>query len=243
MPTLLIDNSNSRTKFALCEDGVLLPWRETIATVDISSSSISNLLKGVEFSNTVICSVVPDKQQILVAALGVPVHIVSCDSHLGMGISYPSPQEIGADRLANGVAAYRKYGAPTIVIDSGTAVTFDVIESPGLYAGGVIAPGLNLLTDYFAEKTALLPKISLSEPHSFIGRSTTEAMNVGAVAGFRGLIREVITGLVAELPDKPTIVATGGDAELLFDGIQRIDYLDLDLTLEGIMQIGMANLN
>ena len=183
----------------------------------------------------------PSKENLLQQVLSGPVHLVSCHSTLGIDISYPAPCEIGADRLANGVAAFQKYGAPTIVIDSGTAVTFDVIESPGLYAGGVIAPGLNLLTEYFAEKTALLPSIELSEPKSFIGKSTTEAMNVGAIAGFRGLIREILTGLANELPETPIVIATGGDAELLFRGIKRIDEVDPDLTLEGILKIAELN--
>jgi len=241
MNTLLIDNSNSRTKFALSENGVLLPWRGVIETSEVSVESVNNLIADHQYEHATICSVVPEKQSIIVEALSSSSHVISSNSTLGIGISYPTPMEIGADRLANGVAAFHEYGAPTIVIDSGTAVTFDVIEPPGLYAGGVIAPGLNLLTEYFSEKTALLPKIDLWEPVSFIGRSTEEAMNVGAIAGFRGLIREILTGLAEELPVKPTIVATGGDAKLLFKSIERIEIVDPDLTIKGILKISQLN--
>ena len=241
MKTLLIDNSNSRTKFALSENGQLLPWRRIVDTQDLSIERVTKLLSTEDFDFATICSVVPAKRDLLTEALPVPSHLVSNESNLGMKISYPTPDEIGADRLANGVAALQKYGAPTVVIDSGTAVTFDVIEAPGLYAGGVIAPGLNLLTDYCSEKTALLPKIDLWEPDSFIGKSTTEAMNIGAIAGFRGLIREILTGLADELGNQPTVVATGGDAELLFRGIRRINYVDPDLTIEGILKISELN--
>lgn len=240
MATLLIDNSNSRTKFAL-SNNTLLPWRHTIETSDLTTDSVHHLLKGINYTKAVICSVVPEKLELLQATLDSPVHNISSKSEMNIGISYPYPEEIGADRLANGAAAFEKYGAPTIVIDSGTAVTFDVIEQPNLYAGGVIAPGLNLLTNYFAEKTALLPKIDLYEPKSYIGKSTTEAMNIGAIAGFRGLIREILAGLIDELPDKPQVVATGGDAALLFKGIEEIDCVDPSLTLEGVMKIGVLN--
>jgi len=242
MTTLLIDNSNTRTKFALSTSAGLLPWRGVVETREITVPAVQRVLVGQRFDAAVLCSVVPAKAEVLEAALSCPVHRVSSASVLGMDISYPRPQEIGADRLANGVAAFAQYGAPCIVIDSGTAVTFDVIEPPGLYAGGVIAPGLNLLTDYFAEKTALLPKISLTEPESFIGRSTTDAMNIGAIAGFRGLIREILTGLIEELPSPPTVIATGGDAALLFKGIRRINHVNPDLTLDGIRRIGELNL-
>lgn len=238
---LLIDNSNTRTKFALAEGGLLLPWHGVIETAKVSAASVKNLLKEVKYERAVICSVVPEKERILREAVGVPSHSVSSESNLSIDISYPTPEQIGADRLANAEAAFHKYGAPAVIIDSGTAVTFDVLTAPGSYAGGVIAPGLGLMTEYFVEKTALLPKLTPEEPESFIGKSTLEAMNIGAIAGFRGLIREILTGIEEELGCSPRIVATGGDAELLFRGIKRIEVVDQSLTLEGILRIGLLN--
>jgi type III pantothenate kinase len=104
----------------------------------------------------------------------------------GVALKYPNPGTLGPDRLANAIAARHHYGAPAIVVDFGTAVTFDVIDAEGNYVGGVIAPGLAAMTEYLHEKTALLPRITIREPRSPIGKSTEEAMRVGAVYGYRG---------------------------------------------------------
>src|SRR5205814_3055404 len=112
-----------------------------------------------------------------------------------IGTDYPRPNTIGPDRLANALAAYHRFGAPVVVVDFGTAVTFDVVDRAGNYIGGIIAPGLAAMTDYLHEKTALLPTIRIREIKSVIGRSTEQAMLVGAVHGYRGLIR----GLLLEL--------------------------------------------
>src|ERR1043166_383963 len=113
----------------------------------------------------------------------------------GVGIDYPRPKTIGPDRLANAVAARHRFGAPVVVVDFGTAVTFDVVNRRGDYVGGIIAPGLAAMTDYLHEKTALLPRIKIRDVQNAIGKSTEQAMLVGAVHGYRGLIR----GLLAEL--------------------------------------------
>src|SRR5208337_2858073 len=110
----------------------------------------------------------------------------------GVGIDYPKPDTIGQDRLANAVAAHKRFGAPVVVVDFGTAVTFDVVNRAGNYAGGIIAPGLAAMTDYLHEKTALLPRIRIREVKTAIGRSTEQAMLIGAVHGYRGLVRELI---------------------------------------------------
>src|SRR4029079_17632037 len=113
----------------------------------------------------------------------------------GVGIDYPRPNTIGADRLANAVAARHHFGAPVVVVDFGTAVTFDVVHRSGKYVGGIIAPGLAAMTDYLHEKTALLPRIKIREVKGIIGKSTREATLIGTVHGYRGLIH----GLVSEL--------------------------------------------
>ena len=153
----------------------------------------------------------------------------------------PKTRPIGADRLANAAAAFLEFSAPAIVIDFGTAVTFDVISQNGAYLGGVIAPGTASLRDYLHTKTALLPAIQLAEPSSIIGRSTEEAMQVGAVIGYRGLIREILNAICSELGGHPTIIATGGDSALISRGLDAIQHLDQDLTMKGIQAIGRAN--
>ncbi|MGJ8696216.1 MAG: type III pantothenate kinase [Verrucomicrobiaceae bacterium] len=238
---LLIDNSNTRTKFALDEGDTLSTWRAVIPTAGISPESLAAALDGISFDKATLCSVVPAAAAIMQDFLKVPLHQVSHRSRLPIAIDYPRPEQIGADRLANTVAAVAKYGAPSIVIDFGTAVTFDVASPTGAYLGGAIAPGTASLRDYLHRSTALLPSIQLSEPKSAIGKSTEDAMQIGAVIGYRGLIHGILTSICAELGGTPTIIATGGDASLISSGIPEISHLDPDLTLSGIQQIGRTN--
>src|SRR4030095_3235244 len=134
----------------------------------------------------------------------------------GVGIDYPKPESIGADRLANSIAVKHHFGAPAIVVDFGTAVTFDVVNRHGNYIGGIIAPGLAAMTDYLHEKTALLPRIKIREVSQVIGKNTEQAMLIGAVHGYRGLVSELIAELRRELKTRRIpVVATGGYAKLI----------------------------
>ena len=153
----------------------------------------------------------------------------------GVGIDYPKPGTIGTDRLANAVAARKRFGAPVVVVDFGTAVTFDVVNRAGNYAGGIIAPGLAAMTDYLHEKTALLPRIKIREVKTAVGRSTEEAMLIGAVHGYRGLVRELIAELKRELKVRRLpVVATGGYAGLIASKLPEISAIEPNLTLEGL---------
>ena len=239
MPWLLIDNSNTRTKFALGDADRLLAWRGVLPTEEIASGSLASLLEGVGFSAVMICSVVPSKALVLKNHFegNYPLHFLTHESPLGMAIDYPEPSQIGADRLANSAGVLSRHGVPAIIIDFGTAVTFDVISTEPAYCGGVIAPGLGAMSGYLSRKTALLPEIELSEPASAIGKSTVHAMQAGAVFGYRGLVREIIGRICAELPGQPKIVATGGDAALIARGLTEIDVVDPDITLDGLRQV------
>ena len=239
---LLIDNSNTRTKFALADGETLSDWRVVVPTAELSPDSIDQALDGATFTHATICSVVPDAAELLASRLGdTPVHRISHQSDLPISIDYPNPAQIGADRLANSVAAANLHGSPAIVIDFGTAVTFDVITPSGAYCGGAIAPGTASLRDYLHRRTALLPSIQLEEPSSAIGKSTEEAMQIGAVIGYRGLIREILREMQTELGGEPHIIATGGDAHLISSGLEEIRTLSPDLTLHGIRLIGQRN--
>ena len=244
MTTLLIDNSNTRTKFAVTSGGVFGDWRACCPTIGITEDLLAELTGPVSFDAVVLSSVVPDKAGLIRTLLGAsrPIHEISCHSKLPITIDYPAPEQIGADRLADAVAAFTRFGAPTIVIDFGTAVTFDVLGSPGAYLGGVIAPGMMTMTENLAKRTALLPKIDLAEPSSAIGKSTVEAMQVGAVTGYRGMIRAIVESIDRELTAPPCIVATGGDAAFIARGLPEIEYVLPELTLEGIRLIGEDNL-
>lgn len=244
MHLLLIDNSNSRTKFAIGDsDGLIDGWREVLNTADVSANTLDGLLAAIQFDAVAIASVVPEKATVMVQyfeSTGVPFHQINHESPLGMGIDYPCPAQIGADRLANAVGVVARHGAPAIVIDFGTAVTFDVISSTPAYCGGVIAPGLGAMSGYLTQRTALLPEVDLAEPVSAIGKSTADAMRVGAVIGYRGLIRGILEAMLQEMDGKPHLIATGGDAGLITSVMKEIDCCDPEITLDGIRRVGVA---
>ncbi len=160
----------------------------------------------------------------------------------GVGIDYPRPGTIGPDRLANAVAVARHFGSPAVVVDFGTAVTFDVVDAAGNYVGGIITPGLAAMTDYLHEKTALLPRIKIREVKAVIGRNTEQAMLIGAVHGYRGLIRGLIGELKKSLRAKHLpVVATGGYARLIADKMPEITAVRPLLTLEGLRLVWEAH--
>jgi len=280
MRILIVDNSNTRTKFALADGDQLDPWRAIIATPEISPNSLEECLADISWDVSIISSVVPQKAAILASWLGdKPCHQLSHLSKLPIGINYPKPEQIGADRLANAVGAHTLYGSPCIVLDFGTAVTFDVIapaneckevqapandsasaqraggvQAPAddckevqashpSYQGGVIAPGLASMTEGLANRTALLPHITLQEPECAIGKSTEQAMLAGAVYGYRGLVREILHNLNKEFANDPLVIATGGDAPLITRGLDEIAHLAPDLTLEGLKIIAHLNIS
>jgi len=160
----------------------------------------------------------------------------------GLPVHYDNPAEVGADRIVNAVAAYEKCKASCVVVDFGTAVSFDVVDRRGNYVGGVIAPGLNAMTDYLHEKTALLPRIRIREVTAAVGRNTGQAMLIGAVHGYRGLIRQLVGDLKRALrcPRLP-VVATGGYARLISSKLPEITAVEPLLTLEGLRLVWEAH--
>ena len=214
---LLIDISNSFTKLAFASrKRISRPVR--IATPKFSATYLRRLLRRRKIDMLVVCSVVPKKNREIKKAAGKgKVLWINARVNLGVGIDYPSPKSIGADRLANAAAVAALYGCPAIVVDFGTAVTFDIISQGKKYIGGVIAPGLEAMTNFLYQRTALLPKLSLKEPRRAVGRSTMDAMLSGAIFGYRGLVREIIARIKAEQfrGSKVKVVATGGYAQLI----------------------------
>lgn len=239
---LLIDVGNGRTKFALATRDDLLDRREA-ATQGLSSEVLRETLAGWSFQRPVACSVVPAATEVLRGYFGQSLVELKHDGALGIGVRYPNPASIGPDRLANAVALaalYAKPGEPGIVIDFGTAVTFDVLSADHAYVGGVIAPGLRLMTDYLHERTALLPQVALREPTTVIGQSTEGAILAGAAVGYRGMVRGILDALRHELSQgsRAAVVATGGDCEWIMRGIEGVLAVDPDLTLHGLRLVG-----
>jgi type III pantothenate kinase len=240
---LLVDISNSYTKFAFASvASISTPMR--IETSKLSSSVVAGFLRKRKVRKVIVSSVVPKKNPAISKVAG-KVELLWLDStlELGVGIDYPRPKSVGADRLANAAAVTALYGFPAIVVDFGTAVTFDIVSDRRTYIGGVIAPGLEAMTNFLYQRTALLPKLSLKEPRRAIGKSTIEAMLSGAVFGYRGLVREILARIRAEqFPRKKLyIVATGGYAQLIARQLPEIGAIRPHLTLEGLRIV--ANLN
>jgi type III pantothenate kinase len=168
---------------------------------------------------------------------------LSSKVNLGVGVEYPRPETIGADRLANAAAVAVLYGCPAVVVDFGTAVTFDIVSEHKRYVGGVIAPGLEAMTSFLYQRTALLPKLTLKEPGSAVGKSTTAAMIAGAIYGYRGLVREILDRIKAErFPrQRLKVVATGGYARLIARQLPQIGWVHPNLTLEGLRIVAGLN--
>jgi type III pantothenate kinase len=193
----------------------------------------------------VVSSVVPAKNSAISRAASKKANVIWLDWKLKLGveIDYPKPRSIGADRLANATAVAELYGFPAVVVDFGTAVTFDVVSERRAYVGGVIAPGLEAMANFLYQRTALLPRFSLKEPRLAVGKSTIEAMLSGAVFGYRGLVREILARIKAEqFPRRRVyIVGTGGYARLVAGRLPEIGVVRPHLTLEGLRIV--ANLN
>jgi type III pantothenate kinase len=159
----------------------------------------------------------------------------------GFEIRVDNPAEVGADRLLNSLAAHHHYGGPLVVIDFGTATTFDVVDADGAYVGGVIAPGINLSLEALHGAAARLPRIGLGRPQAVIGRSTVPAMQSGIYWGYVGLIEGIVARIRAEQGDPMKVIATGGLAPLFAEGTTVIERTDPDLTLEGLRLLADRN--
>ena len=237
MNALLINANNTNTSFALAN------VRRILHVVRVPTVAIREIpFGGDDYSSVVLASVVPAATKKLLRRLPVRPVIVNASIDLGIGINYPRKKQIGADRLANAVAAVELYGAPVIVVDFGTALTFDIVNARREYIGGVIAPGLASVTDYLYQRTALLPRIKLIEPRSVVGKNTVAAMRVGAVVGYRGLVKEILAELRRERGLRSAVVvATGGYAHLIARKIPEIRHVNPMLTLEGLRFIYRRN--
>jgi type III pantothenate kinase len=159
----------------------------------------------------------------------------------GFPVLVDNPNEVGADRLVNALAAHARYKGPLAVVDFGTATTFDVVDRTGAYLGGVIAPGINLSLEALHRAAAQLPRVAISRPQAVIGRSTVPAMQAGIYWGYVGLIEGLARRIEAELGETMKLIATGGLAPLFADATTAIEHLDPDLTLDGLVLLADRN--
>jgi type III pantothenate kinase len=186
----------------------------------------------------IVSSVVPPAlfpmEQLCRRHLGVEPIVVGPGIKSGMPILIENPREVGADRLVNAVAAYHRWPQGAIVVDFGTATTFDVVTSRGEYAGGVIAPGLTVSADALYSATAKLPRVEIARPRSTVGRNTVASMQAGLVFGYAGLVDAIVDRIKAEVDFAPRVVGTGGLAPLIAKETRTIDECDDMLTLQGL---------
>lgn len=189
-------------------------------------------------SAMVISSVVPNVTRWLSAMgterLGVTPMLVSVDLDLGIEIDYPSPREIGPDRLVNSLAAIERFGAPVISIDFGTAINFDVVNATGRYVGGALAPGLVISLDAMVSRASRLFTVEVVRPAHAIGRSTSEAIQSGVVLGYLSMIEGMIVRIKAELESQPAVIVTGGYGEIFAEASPMIDAFVPNLTIDGL---------
>ena len=252
---LAIDCGNTNTVFAVCDgDEMRGEWRiatDGRRTADEYAVWLTQLLalhglKREDIDGAIIATVVPDALFNLQALCrryfkADPLVVGDGGVTLGVKVLLDNPDEVGADRLVNAVSAHARYPGDLILIDFGTATTFDVVNGDGDYVGGVIAPGINLSLEALHMAAAKLPRIGVKRPPSVIGKSTVPAMQSGVYWGYISLIEGLVSRMAAEIGRKPTVIATGGLAPLFADATKVIDHLDPHLTVRGLMAVWRLN--
>ena len=244
---LAIDAGNSNITLAVFEeDDLLAHWRLTTdirRTRDEYGAEVRHLFQlfGIDPKNLkaiVIASVVPALNLTLTQMAELYFNLtplfVDHTTHTGLSIVYDPASDLGADRIVDAVAAVEKYGAPCIVVDFGTATTFNVINSAGEFVGGAISPGLMTCADALFSRAAKLPRVEFKQPARVIGSSTVLAMQSGLYHGYAGLVDGVLGRMIAEMQTTPRVIATGGLAHTIAAASQYISEIDDTLTLEGL---------
>lgn len=241
MRILVIDAGNTSTGLGLCRNGTVEHAAHIKGGIRLNPALCTETLRkasagGVD--GAILGSVVPQVnecwQSLVKRELGIETLVVNAALPMNITVDYPKPDRIGADRLADACGGVQRYGAPLVVADFGTALTFDVIMPDKRYVGGVIAPGIPLMTDYLCERTALLPHVELKGKCPKVGTSTEEAMRIGAEVGYRGMVREIVTHLRKTLEVDFKLVATGGYSAWALRGMDIEVVIDEGLTLFGL---------
>ncbi len=251
---IAFDIGNTKTAIGVYRDGKwLADWRVT-THLDYMTDEYVVLLEALlsraglstdQLTGAVIASVVPPLtitfEELVQRMTRKPALVVGPGVETGIRIRVDNPKEPGSDRIANTAAVKELYGGPAVVLDLGTATTFDAISEEGEYLGGAIAPGLGISAEALVGRTARLPKVELMPPAKAIGSNTVSAMQSGLVLGYIGLVKELVSRLKAELGGNPRVIATGGMAAIVADWTKVIDIVNPRLTLEGLRIIYELN--
>jgi len=251
---LVIDVGNTNTVLGLFDGAELVhDWRiRTVVdhTVDEYGMLIYNLYKTSRISSRkirdiIISCVVPPMLNILEPLcrkyFSLKPLIVGPGVKTGMPIFYDNPKEVGADRIVNAVAGYEKYKQDLIIVDFGTATTFDYVSARGEYMGGCITPGIMISSEALFERAAKLPRVELSKPRSIVAKDTVSSMQAGIIYGYAGLVDGICERMKAEVKSNPLVVATGGLAKIVAPETRNINIVDDMLTLEGLRIIYLRN--
>ena len=252
----VLDTGNTNTVLGVFKNGELIhEWRiktDRHKTEDEFGMLIKSLFdhKGIlfsEFEGVIISSVVPPIMVALEAMCKVyfnlePLIIGRENVDPFLKICYPNPEEIGADRIVNAVSAIEEFDVPLIIVDFGTATTFCYVNEQKEYMGGIIAPGIKISMEALYEKASKLPKIEIQQPPSVLGTSTVTAMQSGVFYGYIGQVDGIIGRIKNQVKTNPTVIATGGLANLLAEESATIDYVDQHLTLKGLYLIYQKNI-
>jgi type III pantothenate kinase len=251
---LVVDVGNTQTHFGTFEGARLHEhWRfATVrqSTADELGAALRNLLelRGMRLDQldaSIVSSTVPqlgpEWTEMAHRYLGHEMRVVGPGIRTGMPIRYDNPREIGPDRLVNAVAAYDRLGGPCVVVDFGTAVTYDPVSAEGEYLGGIIFPGVEISLEALSERAAALPKIDLTEPRSLIGKTTIDAIRSGIIYGYAAQVDGIIARLRAELGDSTATIATGGLAHVIVPYTCSIEEVDDLLTLTGLRLLHELN--
>jgi type III pantothenate kinase len=247
---LAIDVGNSKVAYGIFDGGKLKTHLSIATSIHRSSDEYASLLfnllpfHGVakdDIGEAILCGVVPPLvpvfEELCQRYFKTVLLVVEPGVKTGVRINMDNPREVGADRIVNAAAAYGLYGGPAIVIDMGTATTFDVISEDGSYIGGAIAPGMEAATEALFTRTARLPRIELIRPPNAIGKNTVAAMQSGVIFGYVGLVEGLVSRLTRELGVKARVIATGGYSELIARETKVIEAVDRHLTLHGLRLI------